>query len=234
VLGDPIPIPDSSPPDANGDALLQGYLEVLNSEQRLAVEHGCDEKGAGPLLIIAGAGTGKTNTLAYRVAHLVCRGDDPRRILLLTFSRRAAAELERRAGQILQRVLGLSPIAQAASLPWSGTFHSMGARLLREYAERIGLHDSFIIHDRSDSEDLMAMVRHELGFSSTRNRFPGKTTCVAIYSRTINAQAALGDVLVDAFPWCVPWEAELKRLFAAYTRSKQAQNVHDYDHLLPY
>jgi DNA helicase-2/ATP-dependent DNA helicase PcrA len=232
--GDPIVLPASLPPDANGDAQARGYLEALNSEQRLAVEHGCDESGAGPLLIIAGAGTGKTNTLAYRVAHLVCRGADPRRILLLTFSRRAAAEMERRAGQILQRVLSASPTAQPASLPWSGTFHSVGARLLREYAERIGLNDSFTIHDRSDSEDLMAMVRHELGLSSTRNRFPGKTTCVAIYSRTINAAAALGEVLVDAFPWCVPWEAELKRLFAAYTTSKQAQNVLDYDDLLLY
>src|SRR6266576_1564761 len=110
------------------------YLDVLNAEQREAVEHDCDEsqRDGRPLLIIAGAGSGKTNTLAYRVAHLVCRGTDPRRILLLTFSRRAAAEMERRAGRILHRVLGLQSAAQAASLPWSGTFHGIGARLLRE------------------------------------------------------------------------------------------------------
>ena len=210
------------------------YLADLNAEQRRAVEHGCDNPNAAqPLLIIAGAGSGKTSTLAYRVAHLVCRGTDPQRVLLLTFSRRAAAEMERRAGRILHRVLG-HPASAQPTLPWSGTFHSVGARLLREYAGRIGLRDSFTIHDRGDSEDLLAIVRHELGLSSTKRRFPGKATCLAIYSRTINAQDALGDVLASAFPWCVPWEAELKRLFAAYTASKQAQNVLDYDDLLLY
>ena len=207
-------------------------LEALNAEQRRAVEHGCAEPhSSAPLLIIAGAGSGKTNTLAYRVAHLVRNGADPHRILLLTFSRRAAGEMERRAAQILHRVLGArSPVA----LPWSGTFHSVGARLLREYAPRIGLRDSFTIHDRSDSEDLLAIVRHELGLSSTKSRFPGKGTCVAIYSRAINAQAPLDELLKSVFPWCVPWEGELKRLFAAYTASKQSENVLDYDDLLLY
>src|SRR5205809_4408485 len=117
----------------DASAAADDYLDLLNAEQRRAVEHGCDQSrsGSGPLLIIAGAGSGKTNTLAYRVAHLICRGADPLRILLLTFSRRAAAEMERRAGRILQRVLGLPSAAQVAALPWSGTFHSIGARLLR-------------------------------------------------------------------------------------------------------
>src|SRR5258708_2995814 len=178
------------------------YLDILNAEQREAVEHDCDEsQGDGrPLLITAGAGSGKTNTLAYRVAHLVYRGADPGRILLLTFSRRAAAEMERRAGRILHRVLGLRGTAQAASLPWSGTFHGIGARLLREYAQRIGLHDAFTIHDRSDSEDLLAILRHELGLSATGSRFPGKATCLGIYSRVVNRQAALGHVPRTAFP----------------------------------
>ena len=212
------------------------YLDILNAEQREAVEHDCDEsQGDGrPLLIIAGAGSGKTNTLAYRVAHLVYRGADPGRILLLTFSRRAAAEMERRAGRILHRVLGLRGTAQATSLPWSGTFHGIGARLLREYAQRIGLHDAFTIHDRSDSEDLLAIVRHELGLSTTGNRFPGKATCLGIYSRVVNGQAALGEVLRSAFPWCARWEDELRKLFAGYTAAKQAQNVLDYDDLLLY
>ena len=212
------------------------YLDILNAEQREAVEHDCDEsQGDGrPLLIIAGAGSGKTNTLAYRVAHLVYRGADPGRILLLTFSRRAAAEMERRAGRILHQVLGLHGTAQATSLPWSGTFHGIGARLLREYAQRIGLHDAFTIHDRSDSEDLLAIVRHELGLSTTGNRFPGKATCLAIYSRVVNGQAALGEVLRSAFPWCARWEDELRKLFAGYTAAKQAQNVLDYDDLLLY
>ena len=186
----------------NAGAPAHDYLDVLNAEQRFAVEYGCDQSrsGSAPLLIIAGAGSGKTNTLAYRVAHLVCRGADPLRILLLTFSRRAATEMERRAGQILHRVLGIPGATQVPALPWSGTFHSIGARLLREYAERIGLRDSFTIHDRSDSEDLLAIVRHEFGLSASRNRFPGKVTCLAIYSRVVNSQTALAQVLRSAFP----------------------------------
>ena len=184
---------DTAAPPRNNAASAQDYLDVLNAEQRCAVEHDCEASvnGGRALLIIAGAGSGKTNTLAYRVAHLVCRGADPRRILLLSFSRRAAAEMERRAGQILHRVLGLPGATGIAALPWAGTFHSVGARLLREYAERIGLRDSFTIHDRTDSEDSLAIVRHELGLSATRNRFPGKATCLAIYSRVVNSQTAL-------------------------------------------
>ncbi|HUH93210.1 MAG TPA: ATP-dependent helicase [Casimicrobiaceae bacterium] len=208
------------------------YLAALNAEQRRAVEHATDGiEVASPLLIIAGAGSGKTNTLAHRVAHLVCRGADPRRIMLLTFSRRAAAEMERRAGRILQRVLRSN---QTPRLLWSGTFHSVGARLLREYARRIGLAESFTILDRGDAEDLIAIVRHELGLDAAKARFPGKATCLAVYSRVVNSSGALAEVLARAFPWCAHWEAELKRLFAAYTVAKQAQNVLDYDDLLLY
>jgi len=155
------------------------YLSALNPEQRQAVEHGAErnpEAASGPLLIIAGAGSGKTNTLAYRVAHLLFRGADPQRILLLTFSRRAAAEMERRTGQIIHRVVGAHASRQPPALRWSGTFHAIGARLLREYAPRIGLYEAFTIHDRSDSEDQLAIVRHELGLSATQARFPGKAT----------------------------------------------------------
>ena len=184
--------------------------------------------------IIAGAGSGKTNTLAYRVAHLVFNGADPQRMLLATFSRRSAAEMERRAGQILNRILGVASSRHAHVFPWSGTFHSIGARLLREYAPRIGLHESFSIHDRADSEDLIAIVRHDLGFSATKTRFPLAATCLAIYSRAVNSQALLGEVLPDVFPWCAAWEAELKALFKAYVGAKQSQNVLDYDDLLLY
>lgn len=128
------------------------YLAALNDEQRLAVEHGVGSDGsaAGPLLIIAGAGSGKTSTLACRAAHLIARGADPQRLLLLTFSRRAAEALERRAGAYLQRAHRATN-RPPPSLPWSGTFHSVGARFLREYAPRIGLHESFSIVDRADS-----------------------------------------------------------------------------------
>ena len=212
------------------------YLSTLNPQQRLAVEHGIERAamaGQGPLLVIAGAGSGKTNTLAHRVAHLVFSGADPQRILLLTFSRRAAAEMERRAGQVLSRAIG-SGNARPPALPWSGTFHSIGARLLREYAGRIGLDPSFTIHDRGDSEDLLAIVRHKLGLAATKNRFPGKGTCLAIYSRAINSGTELPAVLAATFPWCAPWEAELNRLFAAYVAEKGAQNALDYDDLLLY
>ena len=218
---------------AAGRESADDYLAALNAEQRRAVEHAAvDASGASsPLLIVAGAGSGKTNTLAYRVAHVVCRGADPRRIMLLTFSRRAAAEMERRAGRILQRVLrsGRAPV-----LPWSGTFHSVGARLLREYAGRVGLAEAFTILDRGDAEDLIAIVRHELGLDAAKARFPGKSTCLAVYSRVVNGNGALAEVLARSFPWCAHWEAELKRLFAAYTAAKQAQNVLDYDDLLLY
>jgi DNA helicase-2/ATP-dependent DNA helicase PcrA len=207
------------------------YLDRLNPDQRAAVEHGVADGDARPLLIIAGAGSGKTDTLAHRVAHLVMNGADPHRILLLTFSRRAAAEMERRATRILNRATGANG---AAGLPWSGTFHAIGARFLREYAERIGLDRAFTIHDREDAADLMNLVRHELDLSRTESRFPQKGTCLAIYSRVVNAEAPLAEVLGRAFPWCAAWEDELKRLFAAYVEAKQRQNVLDYDDLLLY
>jgi DNA helicase-2/ATP-dependent DNA helicase PcrA len=209
-------------------------FESLNPEQRLAVGHGLGEDSADsrPLLIIAGAGSGKTNTLAYRVANLIMHQADPQRMLLLTFSRRAAVEMERRVGGVLNLVLGQSASQQLPSLPWSGTFHSIGARLLRDYAGRIGLDDSFTIHDRGDSEDLLGLVRHDLGLSSTRNRFPQKGTCLSIYSRVVNSQEPLVQVLQQTFPWCSQWESELKQLFGAYVEAKQEQNVLDYDDLL--
>jgi DNA helicase II / ATP-dependent DNA helicase PcrA len=209
-------------------------FESLNAEQRLAVGHGLGEQGddARPLLIIAGAGSGKTNTLAYRVANLILHQADLQRILLLTFSRRAAMEMERRVGSVLNRLLGLNAARQLPALPWSGTFHSIGARLLRDYAARIGLDDSFTIHDRGDAEDLLGLVRHDIGLSSTRNRFPQKGTCLSIYSRVVNSQQPLAEVLQQVFPWCAHWEAELKKLFGAYVEIKQAQNVLDYDDLL--
>ncbi|EJJ27329.1 ATP-dependent helicase [Rhizobium sp. CF142] len=213
------------------------YLERLNPQQRMAVEHGTLTDGshvAGPLLVIAGAGSGKTNTLAHRVAHLILKGADPRRILLMTFSRRAAAEMGRRVERICGEVLGKNSGIMADALAWSGTFHGIGARLLRDYAEQIGLDPAFSIHDREDSADLMNLVRHELGFSKTESRFPTKGTCLAIYSRAVNSETELPLVLRDAFPWCATWERQLRELFACYVEAKQSQNVLDYDDLLLY
>lgn len=179
------------------------YLKKLNPEQRRAVEHGITggQAAPGPLLVIAGAGSGKTNTLAHRVAHLLVNGADPRRILLMTFSRRAAADLGRRAERICAQVLGERAAAMAAGLPWAGTFHGIGARLLRDYAERIGVQPGFSIHDREDSAGLMNLVRHELGFSKTESRFPAKAACLEIYSRAVNSGDPLSEVLRDVFPF---------------------------------
>jgi DNA helicase-2/ATP-dependent DNA helicase PcrA len=210
------------------------YLDTLNPQQRHAVEHGVGPHGTvgAPLLVIAGAGSGKTNTLAHRVAHLIVNGADPRRILLMTFSRRAAAEMTARVERIARRVLGDKASVLTDGLNWAGTFHGIGARLLREYCERIGLDPAFTIHDREDSADLMNLVRHDLGFSKTESRFPTKGTCLAIYSRCVNAEAGIDAVLGQSFPWCAGWTSELKQLFAAYVEAKQQQNVLDYDDLL--
>ncbi len=211
------------------------YLDKLNDAQRAAVEYGVGEGASpgGPLLVIAGAGSGKTNTLAHRVAHLLVKGADPRRLLLLTFSRRAAQDMTRRATRIAAQALGTrADLAQA--LTWSGTFHSVGARLLREYAEAIGLSPVFTINDREDCADLLNVVRHELGLSAKERRFPVKGTCLAIYSRIVNTGATLAQVLEHAFPWCREWERDLRALFAAYVAAKQTQNILDYDDLLLY
>jgi DNA helicase-2/ATP-dependent DNA helicase PcrA len=211
------------------------YLDSLNPEQRRAVEHGT--AGAGPfapLLVIAGAGSGKTNTLAHRVAHLMVNGADPRRILLMTFSRRAASEMTKRVERIARKVIGDNAGAMTDALGWAGTFHGIGARVLREYSDQIGLDPGFTIHDREDSADLMNLIRHEMGFSKTKDRFPTKGTCLAIYSRCVNAECPIEQVLGLTFPWCSGWATELKGLFAAYVEAKQRQNVLDYDDLLLY
>jgi len=213
------------------------HLEELNAEQRRAVEYGladADGSPVPPLLVIAGAGSGKTSTLAHRVAHLVVGGVDPGRILLMTFSRRAAAEMTRRAGRISGQALGSNADNMAASLTWAGTFHAIGARLLREYAGQIGIDPAFTIHDREDSADLMNLVRHEHGLSQTETRFPMKATCLAIYSRTVNTELSLDAVLRECFPWCGEWERQLRNLFACYVEAKQAQSILDYDDLLLY
>jgi DNA helicase-2/ATP-dependent DNA helicase PcrA len=213
------------------------YLAKLNKEQRQAVEYGVGPQADGPakpLLLIAGAGSGKTNTLAHRVAHLIVEGADPSRILLLTFSRRAAAEMIRRVERISAQVMGENAGIMAGALTWAGTFHAIGARLLREYADQIGLVRAFTIHDREDSADLMNLVRHECGFSKTESRFPTKATCLAIYSRCVNSETPIEDVLRASFPWCADSANELRELFASYVEAKQYQNVLDYDDLLLY
>ena len=207
----------------------------LNEAQRRAVMHGSGNALCSPLLVIAGAGSGKTNTLAHRVAHVVSEGADPTRLLLLTFSRRAAQELERRAGRVLAAKRKQHTSDRPPTFPWAGTFHGIGARILREYAERLGLAPNFTIHDRGDSEDLMGLVRHaHVADGATSMRFPGAATCLAIYSRVVNAESTLTDVLSDRYPWCASHSERLRGLFDAYVAAKQAQQILDFDDLLIY
>ncbi len=216
--------------------LSSEHLSTLNPSQRAAAEYGTaalPHQLPGPLLIIAGAGTGKTTTLAHRVAHLVARGADPRRILLLTFTRRAAETMTRRAHQIAAQV-ATGDVSGRGRIEWSGTFHAIGNRLLRMHAEAVGLDPGFTVLDRSDAEDLLNLVRHELGFSKQATRFPKKGTCLAIYSHALNAGAAVETTVEGAFPWCASWAEELKGLFRAYVDAKQRRHVLDYDDLLLY
>ena len=217
------------------------HLEKLNAAQRKAVTHGepLAERGygAGPLLIVAGAGTGKTDTLAHRVAHLVIHGVDPARILMLTFTRRAAAEMRRRAHEITKAALDSSPgVSQsiAQRLGWAGTFHSIGNRLLRHYAPHLQLDPHFSVIDRGDAADLMDSVRAELGLAAREQRFPRKETCLQIYSNRVNTCATLADTLARHYPWCAQWEEELARLYRAYVEQKQHAHLLDYDDLLLY
>jgi DNA helicase-2/ATP-dependent DNA helicase PcrA len=215
------------------------HLERLNSAQREAAAWGKKLDGqfvSGPLLIIAGAGTGKTMTLAHRVAHLLIHNVAPQRILLLTFTRRAAQEMTRRVDSIVRNALGpgKSVMAGAGVLPWSGTFHAVANRLLRRFAANLELDPGFSVLDRGDAADLMDVARHELSLSRTHRRFPKKATCLAIFSRCANASIPLGDVLQDSYPWCADWEEELRQLFRHYVDRKQQCQALDYDDLLLY
>jgi DNA helicase-2/ATP-dependent DNA helicase PcrA len=212
-------------------ALVGNVLRDLNPQQRAAASH-----GHGPLLIVAGAGTGKTATLAHRVAYLIAQGTPPGRILLLTFTRRAAAEMLRRVDGLLRRVAadadGRLPDALSGAHVWGGTFHAVATRLLRIHGESIGLPPGFTILDRGDSEDLMHLVRTSLDLGTKGRRFPQKGTCLDIYSRCVNAAEPLEQVLRERFPWVKDDADDLKRLFAAYVDRKESHHVLDYDDLL--
>ncbi len=207
------------------------YLDSLNLQQREAVV-----ADSQPLLVIAGAGTGKTTTLAHRVAHLVINGAASERILLLTFTRRAATQMIHRAESIVRqcKLDSADKGNSTGRFEWAGTFHSVANRLLRRYAHTVGLEASFSVLDRGDSADLMDVARQELKLASLAKRFPRKDACLAIYSRRVNSQQPLADCLRTAFPWCVDWHAELSLLFRRYIELKQRHQCLDYDDLLLY
>jgi DNA helicase II / ATP-dependent DNA helicase PcrA len=217
-------------------------FDSLNPTQRRAASFGTAIEGkgveCGPLLILAGAGTGKTNTLAHRAAHLAVNGTDPARILMLTFTRRAALEMTKRAQAIVGEVMAdrgkAGDRSVVSRLIWSGTFHSIANRILRLYAKHLGLDPSFTVLDRGDSADLMDVVRHELGFSAKEKRFPRKDACFAVYSYRVNTRLSLKQTLEEQFPWCREWEADLTRLYREYVARKQKNRVLDFDDLLLY
>ncbi|MEP7033671.1 MAG: ATP-dependent helicase [Actinomycetota bacterium] len=191
----------------------------LNEAQRSAVEH-----EGGPLLVVAGAGSGKTWTLACRVARLVDRGVRPERILLLTFTRRASREMLSRA----ERLTGERGLGRV----WGGTFHATGNRLLRLHGRALGLSPDFTVLDRADTADLLDLIRGELDLGQGEKRFPRKETLADIYSRTVNAGVKLGEVLEREFPWCAEHQQDIGRMFTVYTERKRGQHTLDYDDLL--
>lgn len=233
----PVPFPiapiDRESMTASATSDIPEFLQTLNPQQLAAVMHG-DE----PLLIIAGAGTGKTTTLANRVAWQIVSGTDPSRLLLLTFTRRAAAEMLRRVEHILIQldpstvknpaVCSRSSIRRIAG----GTFHSVATNVLRRYGNLIGLYPDFTILDRSDSEDLMNVERSKLNLPKSDKRFPLKGTCLDIYSRCVNTQKPLDIILKKYFPWCLEHQERLGELFNGYTTTKEQQRVLDFDDLL--
>ncbi|MES2177901.1 MAG: ATP-dependent helicase [Gemmatimonadota bacterium] len=191
---------------------------TLNPDQARAVTF-----GDAPLLIIAGAGTGKTRTLTHRVAALVDRGVPPERILLLTFTRRAAAEMLSRA----ERLVG-----SAGARVHGGTFHSVGHRLLRQFGPSAGLGSDFTIMDQGDAEDLMQLARAAMGFAKTSKRFPKKETLHWLYSRHVNTELPLDELLHRDTPQFLEYQEQITALFADYTLRKQERNLVDYDDLL--
>ena len=205
-------------PSAADGARSPNLTAGLNAEQTAAAAH-----GDGPLLIVAGAGTGKTRTLVYRVAHLIERGVPPERILLLTFTRRAAHEMLSR----VERLVGT-----AGGRVQGGTFHSTGHRLLRQFGTAAGVASGFSIMDESDAEDLMGLARANLGYGKQEKRFPKKETLHFIYSRHINTEIPVEHILGNELPQFRDHTDDVIRIFAEYTSRKHERNLVDYDDLL--
>jgi DNA helicase-2/ATP-dependent DNA helicase PcrA len=194
------------------------YGAALNGQQLAAVQ-----APDGPALVIAGAGSGKTRTLIYRVAYLIDSGIDPARILLLTFTRKAAQEMVERAGLLIgsqsDRVAG-------------GTFHSMGHVLLRRYGRAVGIEPAFTILDRGDAEDLIALTRAQLGLNDKEKRFPRKNTIAEIYSKSINTLRSIEAIVLEEFPHFADHLEDLDKLRRAYEQAKRQRQLLDYDDLL--
>jgi DNA helicase-2/ATP-dependent DNA helicase PcrA len=195
--------------------------DTLDDAQLAAATSGC-----APLVIVAGAGTGKTQTLTARVAHLLHSGVAPERILLLTFTRRAAEDM-------LSRVAATSADATAARRIWGGTFHAVAHRLIAEHAQALGLAQLSVL-DPADVIDLVDMLRHEHGLDAeaTTARLPRASTIAAVYSRAINTGRAARDVISLDYPWCEPHADAVLGLLRAYMGRKRERGLLDFDDLL--
>ena len=196
------------------------FANELNPAQLAAATH-----PSGPLLIIAGAGTGKTRTLIHRVAHLLATGVPPERILLLTFTRRAAQEMISR----VERLVGT-----ASGRVQGGTFHSTGHRLLRRFGQLAGIPTDFSIMDQGDAEDMMQLARNTLGLGKQEKRFPKKETLHDIYSRHVNCEIPVDHIVETEMPQFADDVPGMLKVFAEYTARKQQRNLLDYDDLLLY
>jgi len=194
------------------------YAAELNEQQLAAVT-----APPGPLLVIAGAGSGKTRTLTYRVAYLLENGVDARNILLLTFTNKAAR-------QMLDRVSNLLPV-DAAGI-WGGTFHSIGNRMLRRHGSALGYSSGFTIMDREDQKDLIATVVASSGIDPKEMRFPKANVLADIFSFVVNTERPIEELLAEKFPYFLPLLEQIKDVQARYERKKKATNSLDFDDLL--
>jgi len=194
------------------------YAAELNEQQLAAVT-----AQPGPQLIIAGAGSGKTRTLTYRVAYLLENGIDPRNILLLTFTNKAAR-------QMLDRVANLLPID--ASGLWGGTFHSVGNRMLRRHGSALGYNSGFTIMDREDQKDLINTVVASAGIDPKEIRFPKGDVLAEIFSFVVNTETALEELLAEKFPYFLPLLEKITDIHGRYEKKKKATNSVDFDDLL--
>src|SRR5580698_4553737 len=195
-----------------------GVLEELNDEQRQAATH-----AGGPLLVLAGAGSGKTGTLVARAAWLRQQGTQASRILLLTFTRRAADDM-------LARVA--SSTGSAEERICGGTFHAIAHRIIREHAESFSLPPAFSVIDPADMSDVLDSLREEHGLVGTRRRSPRAAVCADIYTRCVNTQTTIADVVAAGYPWCTDFTAQLAGLFRAYVAHKRRHGLVDFDDLL--
>jgi DNA helicase II / ATP-dependent DNA helicase PcrA len=192
----------------------------LDEAQLAAATH-----GDGPLIVVAGAGTGKTRTLVCRVAALIDRGVEPERILLLTFTRRAADEMVARAAAVCDR-------RDAARKLWGGTFHAIAYRLVVAHAETLGQSTALSVLDPGDARDLMDLLRYEHGLTGGAQRYPHGEALQDVYSRSVNTGQPARDVISSQFPWCEPHVPAILDLFRAYVARKRAQSLLDFDDLL--